>query len=146
MRFAVLHGPNLNRLGKRRPEKYGSHTLDDITKDVDEVAARLGVVAEHVQSNHEGELIDWLHERMDELDGIVINPAGLSSVGKGLKDTVFDAGVPVAVVHIAQLYRFEGDDFHDIFRFDSSVYVAGLGWRGYGIALDRIHDLVKGAI
>src|SRR5215212_2847449 len=102
MRLAVLHGPNLNRLGRRQPEKYGTATLDDVVGDIDATAQRLGVAVLHFQSNHEGALVEWLHARCDDIDGIVINPAGLSAYGYSLLDALRDTGHPFAVVHISQ--------------------------------------------
>jgi hypothetical protein len=80
VRIAVTQGPNLNRLGVRRPERCGTETLADVTSRLDGLAARLGVELQHTQSNHEGELIDWLHERMD-VDAVIVNPAGLTRTG-----------------------------------------------------------------
>lgn len=144
VRIAVIQGPNLNRLGVRRPERYGTETLADVTSRLDGLAARLGVELQHVQSNHEGELIDWLHERMD-VDAVIVNPAGLTPYGRPLLDSVSDVGKPVAVVHIAQLYRHYGTDTHDIFKAIADVYVCGLGTMGYSAALLRLVQIIRGA-
>lgn len=146
MRLAVLHGPNLNRLGKRNPAKYGSATLDDIVRDVDDTARRLGVTALHFQSNHEGMLIDWLHQRQDEIDAIVINPAGLTAYGYALLDAVRDTGHPFAVVHISQWYAHDGLERTDIFARSAAICLAGAGWRGYSLALEAlVHAAHDGA-
>ena len=138
MRAAVLHGPNLNRLGVRRPEKYGRATLDDITHHVDETAERLGASAVHVQSNHEGDLVGFLHDRQHELDAIVVNPAGLSAYGYSLLDAVRDTGLPFAVVHISEWHAIDAKERHDIFASSATVYLAGAGWRGYSLALEAL--------
>jgi Dehydroquinase class II len=94
MRLAILHGPNLNRLGERDPAKYGATTLADITRDIDETATRLGVTTQHFQSNFEGALTEWIHDRHTEVDGYVVNPAGLSSHGYAWLDALRDTGNP----------------------------------------------------
>lgn len=140
MRVGVLNGPNLNRLGKRKPQ-YGTRTLADITADLDATAARLGITLLHFQSNYEGALVEWLHEHGEELDAVILNPAGLTPYGRPLLDALLDTDLPVAVVHISQLYRHYGDDTPDLFRPTADVYVCGLGWRGYSASLKRLHEL-----
>ncbi|WP_141585194.1 type II 3-dehydroquinate dehydratase [Actinomadura sp. WMMA1423] len=138
MHVGVLNGPNLDRLGKRRPERYGTRTLAAIVADLEAVAERLGARVSHVQSNHEGALLDWLHDRQDGLDALIVNPAGLTPFGRPLRDGLADTGLPLAIVHITQLYRFEGRDAVDLFRDLATVSIAGLGWRGYGVALESL--------
>lgn len=138
MRAAVLHGPNLNRLGKRRPDKYGHTTLAEIGRDIDETAARIGVSVQHFQSNHEGALIDWLHERQDDLDLIVVNPAGLTPCGYPLLDTLNDTGLPLGVVHISPFHAVDGKTRQDLFAESATVYVTGMGWRGYSHVLEAL--------
>lgn len=140
-RIAVLQGPNLNRLGMRRPERYGRKTLSEIQTEMDELASQLNVGLLHHQSNHEGDLIDWLHAQLP-IDGIIINPAGLTPFGRPLLDAVTDAECPTAVVHIAQLYRHYGSNTPDIFKATCDVYIAGLGTDGYSAALRRIVELL----
>lgn len=142
MKIAIMHGPNLNRLGKRNPERYGTHTLADITDDVDQTAARLGVEVEHFQSNHEGALLDWLHERQDGLDAVVINPAGLTPYGRALWDALADTQLPIAIVHIAALFRYPTQK-PDIFLDLANLYIAGYGWRSYSIALQGVVDHIN---
>jgi 3-dehydroquinate dehydratase-2 len=140
LHVGVLNGPNLNRLGKRKPQ-YGTRTLADITADLETTAARLGVRLSHFQSNYEGALVEWLHEHWEELDAVILNPAGLTPCGRPLLDALLDAELPVAVVHISQLYRHYGDDTLDLFRATADVYVCGLAWRGYSMSLERLHEL-----
>jgi 3-dehydroquinate dehydratase II len=142
MRLAVLHGPNLNRLGERNPAKYGRATLDDITQDIEATAQRLDVTALHFQSNYEGALTEWVHERFTEIHGYVVNPAGLASYGYALLDAVRDTECPYAVVHISQWHARDGKDRTDIFAGSAAVYLAGAGWRGYSLALEAlVHHL-----
>jgi 3-dehydroquinate dehydratase II len=140
MNYLVIQGPNLNRLGKRDPRRYGDQTLADIEADIDAAAEELGVTVAHVQSNHEGHLVDWLHERQDDLDGgIVVNPAALCLYGWSLRTALCDTGLPVAVVHISQLHAYEPVPKLDIFADMAAVYIAGAGWRGYRYALEALH-------
>jgi 3-dehydroquinate dehydratase-2 len=141
-RIAVLQGPNLNRLGIRRPERYGTKTLLEVERDLDELASGLGVKLLHKQSNHEGELIDWLHANLP-VDGLIVNPAGLTPYGRPLMDAVTDADCPIAIVHIAQLYRHYGDATQDLFKAIGDIYVCGLGTDGYGAALSRVVQLIS---
>lgn len=143
MKIAVLHGPNLNRLGQRRPERYGRETLAELTSQLDELAARLEVDLVHTQSNHEGGLVDWVHQHAD-VDAVILNPAGLTPYGRSLYDAVFDLEVPVAVVHITQLYRHYRDTA-DLFRPDAAIYVCGLGLFGYSAALIRLRQTLTGS-
>lgn len=143
MKIAVLHGSNLNRLGKRNPAKYGHATLADITADVDKTAAEIGVEVTHQQSNSEAALIDFIHDNQDEWDGVVINPAGFSSAGYPLLDAVRDTELPYAVIHISQWHAIDAKERVDIFASGATVYVAGAGWRGYSMALDAIVHKVR---
>ena len=141
MKILVLQGPNLNRLGRRNPEKYGRQTLADIEADIELCAAELGVQAEQFQSNHEGELLDWLHARQDHEDAIIVNPAGLTYYGWSLYDALCDTRLPIAIVHIAQFWSHEKGRRPDIFADLATVHVAGLGWQGYRHALQALVDL-----
>ena len=144
MKLAVLHGSNLNRLGKRNPAKYGHATLADITADIDKTASALGVGVAHLQSNSEATLIEFVHDYQDEWDGIVINPAGFSSAGYPLLDALRDTGLPYAVIHISQWHAIDAKERIDIFAGTATVYVAGAGWRGYSMALDAIVHKIRG--
>lgn len=137
-KIVVLQGPNLNRLGWRRPEKYGTTTLPDIQRMLDEHAATLGVALVHRQSNHEGDLIDFLQEHQDDAVGIIINPAGLSVHGHALADAISDTRLPSAVVHLSCFEKYEKGRREDIYRFVGDAYVAGMGAVGYRYALESI--------
>ncbi|MCU1417511.1 MAG: hypothetical protein JWP32_1685 [Schumannella sp.] len=142
MKYLILNGPNINRLGLRNPAKYGTTTLAEITADLDRHAATLGVELDHVQSNHEGDLIDWLHERQDAADGIVVNPAGLTYYGWSLYDALMDTGLPIAVVHIATFWAYEKGKRPDIFADLATVHLSGAGWAGYRHALSALHERI----
>ncbi|MEU9843642.1 type II 3-dehydroquinate dehydratase [Actinomadura sp. NPDC048032] len=142
--YAMLQGPNLNRLGRRDPARYGHRTLPHIQRDVDECADGLGATVLHFQSSHEGDLIDWLHGRQDDealpLDGgVILNPAGLTRAGWSLRTAVVDTGLPVAIVHLSELHSYGPEPEPDIFLGIANVYIAGAGWRGYRLALEALH-------
>lgn len=144
LNLLALQGPNLNRLGKRDPKIYGTLTLANVQEAMTRHAAERGAVVDHVQSNSEGDLLDWLHERQDGANGIIVNPAGLTAVGHPLRDALYDAGLPVAVVHISNLHaRPEPWRRDDIFAPLASIYIAGAGWTGYLWAIDGLLDRIS---
>jgi 3-dehydroquinate dehydratase-2 len=138
MKIAVLQGPNLNRLGVRKPEVYGTVTLPDIVADLDVLAAEIGVYLVHFQSNHEGAMIDWLQSVEGEIDGVVCNPAGLTNYGLSLRDALNECGVPVAIIHLSNVHAREEWRRHDVFAEIATVYFAGAGWFGYRHALQAL--------
>lgn len=99
-RILVLHGPNLNALGTREPERYGRDSLDDIVERLERLAKELGVEIESQQSNHEGVLIDTLYRARGRTDGILLNPGGLTHTSVALRDAIAGAGIPVVEVHL----------------------------------------------
>lgn len=137
-RLVVIHGPNLNRLGRRDPERYGSTTLEQTNEKIHRHALDLGVVVECVQSNHEGVLVDWLHERVDDIDGIIINPASLTPYGRSLAQAVAEAGVPLAVVHISSVYKLARPSRTDLYAEAADVVITGMGIEGYLAALSHL--------
>lgn len=146
LKILVLNGPNLNRLGKRRPERYGTATLQDVVDNLNALGAQLGVEILHKQSNYEGELIDCMHDNMD-VDGVIVNPAGLTLYGRPLLDAIGDLKKPIAVVHIVQLYKhgdIYGPETNDYWKTIGDVYVCGLGIHGYNAALLRLVELITG--
>jgi len=101
MRISVVHGPNLRLLGQREPHVYGSETLDGINSALEDLAAELGVVLDFFQSNHEGEILDYLEEAGDRAQGILINPAGLTHTSVSLRDALAGIGLPIVEVHLS---------------------------------------------
>jgi 3-dehydroquinate dehydratase II len=140
MQILVLQGPNLTRLGVRKPEIYGTHTLEQIQEAMDRRAENLGCTLEHFQSNHEGGLIDWLQERQDGCDAIICNPAGLTNYGLSLRDALVETERDLAIVHLSNVHAREQWRRNDVFAEVTNLYIAGLGWRGYVAAVDALHD------
>ncbi len=138
----VLHGPNLNALGRRDRHHYGTLTLDEINRRIRERATVLGVAVEFFQSNHEGALIDHLQERVDGIDGVVINAGALTHYGLSLKDALTDAGVPVVEVHLSNIHARESWRRHSVLADTARGQIAGLGWRGYTAALEALAGII----
>ncbi len=132
----VLNGPNLNLLGRREPHVYGTTTLDDVRAELEGLAAQLGTTVDLRQSNHEGQLIDWLHGAADEgARGVVINPGGFSHTSVALRDAIAAIDLPVVEVHLSNVHARE-EFRHRCLTAGACVgTIAGLGVAGYGLAL-----------
>lgn len=142
----VLNGPNLNRLGKREPEIYGSQTLDDIALLLTDRADQLGVRIDLRQSNHEGRLIDWLHDAEDsQAAAVIINPGGYSHTSVALYDAVKAIKTPVIEVHLSDPDQRESFRHTDFVAMAATQVIKGKGVQGYLLALDVAAKLCKGA-
>src|SRR5258706_5504336 len=142
-RILVLHGPNLNMLGRREPHIYGSLTLADINSRMTALAGELGAEIETFQSNHEGFLVDKLHECIDNADGALLNPAGLTQFGVALHDAIKVMPFPVIEVHISNIAAREAWRDHSIISPSVRATVQGFGWRSYMAALRTLIELVN---
>jgi 3-dehydroquinate dehydratase-2 len=142
----VLNGPNLNRLGKREPEIYGMQTLDDIALMLTNRADQLGVKVDVRQSNHEGHLIDWLHDAEDSgAAAVIINPGGFSHTSVALHDAVKAIHTPVFEVHLSDPDTRESFRHVDFVALAATQVIKGKGVQGYVEALDAATALCKGA-
>ncbi|MGP5930225.1 type II 3-dehydroquinate dehydratase [Corynebacterium glyciniphilum] len=140
MRIVVLNGPNLNRLGRRQPEIYGSTTLDDIEEDLRKDARRLGVDIDFLQSNHEGALIDRVHQAADDGDAVIINPGGLTHTSVALRDALAEVadGPGFVEVHLSNIHARETFRHHSYLSPIARGVIAGLGAQGYSMAMDYL--------
>src|SRR5579862_3153886 len=143
LRILVAHGPNLNTLGRREPAIYGDVTLDEINTQLGEHAARLGCELAPFQSNHEGALIDFLQAEALAADGIVINPAGLTTTSVSLRDALSATSLPILEVHLSNIYAREAFRHPSLIAPICRGQVCGLGWRGYLYALDALVALLQ---
>ncbi len=141
MQILVLHGPNLNLFGRREPQIYGTMTLAEINQRLEALARSLEVELVIVQSNHEGALVDALHEHMDKAAGAVINPAGLTQHGVSLHDAIKAMPFPVIEVHMSNIAAREQWRHHSIISSAVKGTIQGLGWRSYAAALRVLAEM-----
>lgn len=141
-KILLLNGPNLNLLGQRQPEIYGSETLDDVVSNCVTVAKELGFEVEAKQSNHEGVLVDAIQDARGVFDGIVINPGALSHTSVAILDALNAFEGPVMEVHISNIHRRERFRHHSFVSGRAEGVIAGLGTEGYGFALRRLKTLL----
>jgi 3-dehydroquinate dehydratase-2 len=142
MRILVLHGPNLNLFGRREPHIYGTTTLAQIDERLRALAAELGVELHIVQSNHEGTLVDTLHENIDSAHGALLNPAGLTQHGVSLHDAIKAMPFPVLEIHMSNIGAREPWRTHSIISPAVKATIQGLGWRSYTAGLRALAELV----
>ncbi|HCX80891.1 MAG: 3-dehydroquinate dehydratase [Curvibacter sp. RIFCSPHIGHO2_12_FULL_63_18] len=143
MKFLILHGPNLNLFGRREPHIYGTTTLAEINAKLQALAAELGVELEILQSNHEGTLIDKLHERIDTVQGALLNPAGLTQHGVPLHDAIKAMPFPVLEIHMSNIAAREPWRSHSIISPAVKATIQGLGWRSYTMGLRAVVELAQ---
>jgi len=143
MKILVLHGPNLNLLGRREPHIYGSMTLADLNRKLEALGKELGVEVSAFQSNHEGELVDFLHQHIDGAAGAILNPGGLTQYGVSLHDAIKGLPYPVIEVHITNRHAREEWRSHSIISSAAKGTVEGLGWRSYSAALRALVEILK---
>lgn len=138
----VLNGPNLNLLGLRQPEIYGRDTLDDVASGLSELADDLGLAVRCLQSNHEGQLVDWIHEARKSAGGIIINPGAYSHTSIAILDALIAYDGPVLEVHISNIHKREAFRHHSHVSGRAEGVIAGFGTEGYLLALRRMASLV----
>ena len=137
-RILLLHGPNLNMLGTRQPEVYGSMTLADINAAAEHHLAPYDVELRAAQSNHEGNLIDLLHDASGWADGVVFNPGAYTHSSIALRDAIIAIELPVIEVHISNVHGRESFRHQSMLAGVCLGQIAGFGWHGYLLALDAL--------
>lgn len=138
----LLNGPNLNLLGLRQPEIYGPETLDDVIARVADLAEGLGLTVRALQSNHEGQLVDWIHEARGTSAAIIINPGAYSHSSIAILDALNAYDGPVLEVHISNIHKREAFRHHSYISARAEGVIAGCGTEGYLLALRRVASLL----
>jgi len=143
MKILILHGPNLNLLGAREPEVYGSMTLNDINEKMIALGKELGAEIKCSQSNHEGALIDALQDAHTWANGVVFNPGGYTHTSVALRDAISAIVIPVIEVHLSNVYAREEFRQRSLVSAVCKGKVSGFGWRSYELGLRGLIDIIK---
>jgi 3-dehydroquinate dehydratase II len=145
LHFLVIHGPNLNTLGTREPEIYGTVTLAQIGSMLERRGEELEATVESFQSNHEGAIIDYLQQHAASADGIIINPGAFTHYSIALRDALSAVKAPIVEVHLSNIYAREPFRHHSMIAPIARGHIVGMGWRGYLLALEGLVQLVREA-
>ncbi|MBW2655136.1 MAG: type II 3-dehydroquinate dehydratase [Deltaproteobacteria bacterium] len=143
-KIQVINGPNLNMLGKREPEIYGSLTLDQINTNLAQQAIPLGVALDFFQSNHEGAIVDKLHEIFDEnILGVIINPGAFTHTSIALRDALLLLTCPIVEIHLSNIYKREAFRHTSLLADIVTGQITGFGHYGYQMALSAIVNMIN---
>lgn len=145
MRILVLHGPNLNMLGRREPEIYGATTLAEIDAALEQQAAAAGASLTILQSNHEGALVDRIQASWGEIDAVLINPGALTHYGLSLRDALAALHLPIVEVHLSNVYAREAFRHTSLIAPIATGQISGLGWQGYRLGLQWLLEQARPA-
>jgi 3-dehydroquinate dehydratase-2 len=143
VKILLLHGPNLNLLGAREPAVYGSITLDEINQRLLKYCQPLEVELRILHSNHEGALIDALHDAMKWADGVVINPGGYTHTSVAIRDAIAAIGIPVVEVHLSNIYAREEFRHKSMISAVCRGKISGFGWRSYLLGIQALVDIIN---
>jgi 3-dehydroquinate dehydratase-2 len=139
----VIHGPNLNTLGTREPDTYGSQSLADINKALEKAARAKNIGLQTFQSNHEGEIVDVIQKARGNFDALIINPAAYTHTSVAIRDAVIMLQVPVIEVHLSNIYKREPFRHNSMITDVATGQICGLGARGYMLALDAVISMIQ---
>ena len=142
-RILVLNGPNLNLLGRREPAIYGTDTLADVRDRLERLAAELNCTCDVRQTNHEGRLVDWLHEAWETADGVILNPAGLTHYSYAVRDAIAAIEPPVVELHISNIHARESFRSRSVITAVAAGMICGLGTAGYGLAMRALLEALR---
>lgn len=138
----VIHGPNLNMLGKREPDIYGKTTLGEINSSLEELGEKLGFVVETFQSNHEGEIVDKIQQSAPEQKGLIINPAALTHTSIAIRDALLLLNIPVIEIHLSNIYKREPFRHKSLISDIAAAQLTGFGIKGYYMALEALAEMI----
>jgi len=139
----VIHGPNLNMLGKREPEVYGKETLEEINARLKENGKKLGLDVETFQSNHEGEIVDKIQDSVNKTNGLIINPAAYTHTSIAIRDALLLVDIPIIEVHLSNIYKREPFRQKSLVCDVATAQISGFGVKGYLFALEALKDMIK---
>ncbi len=142
IKILVIHGPNLNLLGKREPEVYGHLTLDEINSRIENFAREKNIHTEYFQSNSEGAIIDALHKAMDWVDGVVINPGAYTHYSYAIFDAIKAIGLPTIEIHLSDIHTREEFRRHSVVAPACRGQISGRGWQGYLDAIEQLMNII----
>ncbi|MBD3183919.1 type II 3-dehydroquinate dehydratase [Candidatus Poribacteria bacterium] len=142
-KIIVVHGPNLNLLGKRETDVYGQNTLEDINQQLQELADSMNIEVKIMQSNSEGEIVSFIGENMGWADGIVINPAAYTHTSVAIRDAISALDIPTAEVHLSNVFKREGFRHFSYITPVSTGVICGFGADGYLLALEAVVRQIK---
>jgi 3-dehydroquinate dehydratase-2 len=138
----IIHGPNLNMLGKREPDIYGHQTLDEINAKLKAQASRLGLNIETFQSNHEGEIVDKIQQTDGAFDGVLINPAAYTHTSIAIRDALTMLNIPVVEIHLSNIYKRESFRSKSLISDVVTAQISGFGAEGYMLALEGLAQIL----
>jgi 3-dehydroquinate dehydratase-2 len=142
-RILIIHGPNLNMLGRREETWYGRATLEDIDREIKQTAQDCGMVAQTFQSNYEGALVEKIQEAIGAYDALIINPAAYTHTSVAIRDALLMLDVPIIEVHLSNIYRREPFRHKSLIADVVTARIAGFGKEGYMVAVQAAADMVK---
>jgi len=139
----VIHGPNLNMLGKREPELYGNTTLEDVNNQLKKAADSMGLSLETFQSNHEGEIVEKIQQAIGACAGLIINPAAFTHTSVAIRDALLLLDIPIIEIHISNIYKREPFRHTSMIADISAAQLTGFGINGYLMALDAMAKMLE---
>ncbi|HSO19480.1 MAG TPA: type II 3-dehydroquinate dehydratase [Desulfosarcina sp.] len=141
-RILVIHGPNLNMLGRRETEHYGNRTLEEINRSLSDKAEALGIETTVFQSNHEGEIVETIQQAVGRIAGLIINPAAYTHTSVAIRDAVLMLDVPTIEVHLSNIHKREPFRRHSYIADIAAAQISGLGPSGYLFALEALARMI----
>ena len=142
-KIVVIHGPNLNMLGTREPEQYGTATLSEINEAIQKKAAAHNAEMQAFQSNHEGEIIDTIQKAASACDALIINPGAYTHTSIAIRDALVLLDIPVIEVHLSNIYKREAFRHHSMIAGSATGQISGLGMQGYLLAVEACIHLIR---
>ncbi|MCD6585188.1 MAG: type II 3-dehydroquinate dehydratase [Desulfobacteraceae bacterium] len=142
-KILVIHGPNLNMLGTREPEKYGTSTLDEVNANMEAHGNKIGFEVQTFQSNHEGNIVEKIQQAREVFDALIINPAAYTHTSIAIRDAILLLDIPVVEIHLSNIYKRESFRHKSLLCDVVTGQIAGFGMYGYLMALDAIVNILQ---